>query len=79
MNIKYRNKFLVLNELDKNKIHYGNVNGDMIRTYEIYKRIMVKNENGLPSVEIPPDEIFIAAGFFVIYEKNILLKNIFLK
>ena len=65
----------IINKLDKNKIHYGNVNGDMTHTYEIYKRIMVKNENGLPSVEIPPDEIFIAAGFFVIYEKNIAWWN----
>lgn len=61
----------VLNKLDKEKIHYGNVNGNMDRTYQIYKNIMIKNKNGLPSVEIPHDEIFIAAGFFLVYKTNI--------
>ena len=32
---------------------------------------MIKDKNGLPSVEIPHDEIFIAAGFFLIYKTNI--------
>ena len=32
---------------------------------------MMKSENGLPSVPIPSDEIFIAAGFFLVFKNKI--------
>ena len=60
-----------IEKLDKKKIHYGNVNGNVERTYEIYRNIKKKNEKGLPIIQIPPDEIFIAAGFFLLYKDNI--------
>jgi len=60
-----------LDELDTEKVHYGNVNGDMQKTYRIYKQIMVKNSEDLPTIPIPPNEIFIAAGFFLICKDNI--------
>ena len=69
--IKSWPNFKKIDELDKEKVHYGNVNGDMKKTYQIYKQIMVKNENGLPIIPIPCNEIFIAAGFFLIYKNNI--------
>ena len=73
--IKLWPNYKKLNELDKEKIHYGNVNGDMQKTYQIYRQIMIKNSYGLPTVPIPPSEIFIAAGFFIIYNDNILWWN----
>jgi hypothetical protein len=60
-----------INSLDKTKIHYGNVNGNIQRTFQIYKQIMLKGENGLPSVPIPCNEIFIAAGFFLLFKTKI--------
>lgn len=60
-----------IRELNMDKIYYGNVNGNIQRTYQIYKQIQDKNEIGLPRIPIPTEEIFIAAGFFLIYKNNI--------
>lgn len=57
-----------LEVLDKTKIHYGVVNSNMI---QLIRTIKNKNENGLPKNPIPPYQISVAGGFFLITKKNI--------
>jgi hypothetical protein len=54
-----------INKLDVNKVHYAYV-GD--NNALVYYNIIVNNKNshGLPKVEIPPNIISVAGGFFVI-------------
>lgn len=59
-----------LNELNPEKIYYGRVNNDS----EYMKGLMIviqnKNEKGLPANPIPPHQISIAGGFFLLKKEN---------
>ena len=57
--------------LEKNKIYYGLVRNDQNYLQYLYNLINKKNEKGLPSTPIPPDQWSIAGGFFLIYKENI--------
>ena len=52
-----------INNLDKNKIYYAKVNPNINSLCEV---VLNKNHNGLPSKEIPPNQISFAGGFFLI-------------
>lgn len=54
--------------LDKSKIHYGLVNTYIMPLIHIVKD---KNDVGLPKYPIPPDQISIAGGFFMITRENL--------
>ena len=54
--------------LDKTKIHYGLVNPYVI---DLIKVIQDKNDKGLPRHPIPPNQVSIAGGFFLIVKENL--------
>lgn len=56
--------------LAKDKIHYAIVNNIQYIGY-LKKIINNKNDKGLPVNPIPADQVSIAGGFFIIYNKNI--------
>ena len=61
----------VINKLDKTKIHYANICNDA-NLFNKYKTIVKKkNQFGLPEIPIPPDQMSIAGGFFLIYKDKI--------
>lgn len=56
--------------LDKTKIYYNMVgNNDMVNG--IGKYIANLNENNLPSIPIPPNQITVSGGFFLLSKENI--------
>ena len=57
-----------INIFDKNKIYYACVNNNMDYMKNIENIIINKNEIGLPSTDIPPNQISIAGGFFIIHK-----------
>tara|TARA_Y100000389_G_C17444944_1_gene510986 strand:- start:1330 stop:2115 length:786 start_codon:yes stop_codon:yes gene_type:complete len=57
-----------INSLNKNLVYYAKVNSQI--NYLI-KLILNKNEYGLPSREIPPNQLSFAGGFFLINKDNI--------
>ena len=59
---KWPNKDII-NSLDKNRIYYG-LPGSR-RDLNLLSRIIFnKNENNIPAIPIPPDQVSIAGGFF---------------
>ena len=58
-------------QLDDSKIYYALVNNNVQYMNHLYKRILIKNEKGLPVNPIPPKQISIAGGFFLCHKKNI--------
>ncbi len=59
-----------LNTIDQNKISYACV-GDPHFVNALFHHIQNKNENGLPIQEIPPQQVSVAGGFFVLHKTNI--------
>lgn len=57
--------------LDKNKIHYALVNNNSQYMNSLFQLINIKNEKGLPNQQIPPNQISIAAGFFILHKTKI--------
>ena len=57
-----------IEKLDKEKIHYAQISYNM---NNIYRVIIDKNEQGLPKQQIPPNQVSIAGGFFLITKENI--------
>tara|TARA_A200000113_G_scaffold224966_1_gene244322 strand:+ start:725 stop:1516 length:792 start_codon:yes stop_codon:yes gene_type:complete len=54
-----------IDKLDKTKIYYARVNRNM---NELYKYVLNKNENDLPKIPIPPNQVSFAGGFFVLHK-----------
>ncbi len=54
-----------------NKIYYGCINNDNNYMNELYNLINNKNELGLPINPIPPNQLSVAGGFFILQENNI--------
>jgi hypothetical protein len=69
--IKYWPDNNKINNLNNNKIYYGlvNMNQNYISQLEIL--INNKNQQNLPSIEIPSNQISIAGGFFIINKNKI--------
>jgi hypothetical protein len=57
----------VIDNLDTNKIHYGQIHYDP----NIQNIVCHKNENGLPNVPIPMDQVSFAGGFFILHYSKI--------
>ncbi len=57
--------------LDKNKIYYAIVNNDSLYLNHLFMIIQNKNNRGLPEQEIPPNQVSVAGGFFVLYKNKI--------
>lgn len=66
-NLHFKN----LLEKNQNKIIYACVNNDGFFLHELEKRINEKNESGLPMYPIPPLQISIAGGFFLLHKNKI--------
>ena len=60
-------------KLEKEKIYYALVNRDMGYLKSLFKHINIKNNLGLPKIQIPPNQVSIAGGFFLIHKLNINL------
>jgi hypothetical protein len=56
------------NNFNKNSIYYGLVNKNINNIIDIINN---ENEIGLPKINIPPDQISVAGGFFIIHKDNI--------
>lgn len=59
-----------INNLDKSKIYYGKV-GNSNELNCISKMVLNKNELNLPKEQLPPGQVTIGGGFFLIHKKNI--------
>jgi hypothetical protein len=60
-----------INQLNKTKIHYANICNN-VNLFRDYKNIVgAKNQFGLPTIPIPPVQMSIAGGFFLIYKDKI--------
>jgi len=57
--------------LNKDKIYYAIVNRNVDYLEYVNKLINTKNEKKLPQTPVPPDQISIAGGFFLLHKKNI--------
>lgn len=60
-----------LSQLDTEKIHYGRPANDMRVLSSLWNLIQDKNVSGLPRIPIPPEQISIAGGFFVLHKNKI--------
>lgn len=56
--------------LDKDKIYYG-LPGNRIEMKNVYERVININENNMPKIPIPKDQVTVAGGFFISHKKNI--------
>ena len=59
-----------LNELNPEKIYYARVNNDSEYMKGLYILIQIKNELGLPATPIPPHQVSVAGGFFLIKKEK---------
>ena len=62
---------LTIKLLDKSKIHYANMCNDIRYFNTLVTIIKNKNKNKLPKQIIPPNQMSIAGGFFLIYKDKI--------
>jgi len=60
-----------LSNLDTNKIHYGRPALETQELVKLWSIIRDKNNIGLPKVQIPPDQVSIAGGFFILHKNKI--------
>jgi hypothetical protein len=58
-------------QLDKAKIHYACINNNNSEIKYLKKIIDNKNQYGLPTTQIPPQQQSIAGGFFILHKNNI--------
>lgn len=56
-------------KLDKNKIHYGIINHNIIKN--VFEQLKNINSNGLPKIPLDPNIITISGGFFIGINKTI--------
>jgi len=59
-----------IQNLDTSKIYYSLVNYDNQYLQQLGNIIQTKNEKGLPTEEIPPDQVSIGGGFFMTHKNN---------
>ena len=72
---KHRLKYWPNNEkiskLNKNKVYYGLINNNSNYINSLYMLIQNKNSLGLPSEEIPSNQLSIAGGFFMCHKDKV--------
>ena len=59
-----------ITQLNKDKIHYACVNNNNSVISGLMKCISNKNAHGLPAIPIPPNQISIAGGFFILHHSK---------
>ena len=57
-------------KLNKNKIYYG-LPGNKNTLNQLVRIILNKNENNMPVVPIPPNQVSIAGGFFITHKSSL--------
>jgi len=60
-----------INKLDKNKVVYACINNNNSYINDLVNIIQNKNENDLPCTPIPPFQLSIAGGFFILHKQMI--------
>uniref|UniRef100_A0A6C0DSJ4 Uncharacterized protein n=1 Tax=viral metagenome TaxID=1070528 RepID=A0A6C0DSJ4_9ZZZZ len=60
-----------IEKLDPSRIYYAVVNQDENYLNQIIKMVNTKNRNGVPLHPIPPDQITISGGFFILHKNKI--------
>jgi len=60
-----------INQLNKDNVYYALVNQDVAFINQLYLFIQHKNKNGLPTQQIPANQISVAGGFFVLHKDKI--------
>lgn len=60
-----------INMLDKNKIYYALINNNSNYINQLFRMIIDKNDIGLPRIPIPPNQLSVAGGFFLINKTKI--------
>lgn len=60
-----------IENLNKAQIYYAMINNNNQFLNQLVNLINTKNENGLPKIPIPPFQISISGGFFLIHKNNI--------
>lgn len=60
-----------LKSLNKEKIYYARVNNDNNYFWGIVKMVMTKNDNELPIIPIPNNQVTIAGGFFLSHKDKL--------
>lgn len=58
-------------KLNTKKIHYALINNNKNYLIALIKLINNKNNNGLPTIPIPENQISIAGGFFILHKERI--------
>ena len=59
-----------INSLDKNRIYYG-LPGNRRDLNLLSRIILTKNENNMPAIPIPPNQVSIAGGFFLSHKNKL--------
>lgn len=59
-----------INSLDKNRIYYG-LPGNRRDLNILSRNILTKNENNMPNIPIPPNQVSIAGGFFLSHKDKL--------
>ena len=60
-----------INGLAQNKIHYAIVNNNQSYMQDLYSLINNKNSYNLPKQPIPPNQISVAGGFFIVHKNMV--------
>jgi len=60
-----------IEKLDSNKIYYAVVTQDQIYLNQIIRLINIKNRSGVPSSPIPPNQVSISGGFFILHKNKV--------
>lgn len=58
-------------KMDTSKIYYAMVNNNKSYLMSLYSLINQKNENGLPTIPIPHNQISVAGGFFICHKNKL--------
>ena len=61
----------VLLSLDPTKIVYGCVNNNDQSMQQLIQQIQTKNKDGLPTHPLPPNQVSISGGFFLLHKQKI--------
>lgn len=57
--------------LHPSKIYYACINNDSPYINKLFERVVQKNDLGLPSIPLPPNQQSIAGGFFITHGDNV--------
>lgn len=64
-------KIQKINTLSPNKIYYGVVQKDQKYLINLIRIVRDRNDSGIPRTPVPPDQVSVAAGFFLIHKQKV--------